>query len=534
MTGGAMSAGQRVGYGTGQESANTMRQRWRGVAAIARQRGIRARSVASAVLVVLVALLAGGAGLVYLLQVNLDSTARDAARTRATEVAVMLEAEGVSTTSTDIQQESRSGQLVQVLSTDGRVLGSSSQVVDTTPMSKSRPPPGGTTIEEVDLDHVGHGGDWIVVSIGVETAAGDYVVQVAVPIEVQRETVQTVTLFLLAALPLLVVGVGAAVWTLVGRALRAVERIRVEVATIDEQRLDQRVAVPPTHDEIAALAETMNTMLDRLETSQHAQRAFVSDASHELRSPLATLTTAAELAAAGDEATRTRLLSTIGSELARVRRLVDALMTLTRADAHDLLTVREDVDLDDVVDAEVRRLKATGAHHVAADIEPVRIAGGDTQRLAQALRNLVDNAERHAETSIRFILRSTDARAVLQVDNDGPLVPLQERERIFHRFVRLDESRSRDVGGSGLGLAIARTSVESHGGTLRVVDTSDGWCRFEIVVPTTTPAARARLVRGQSAASPTALPDESNPSRRARATTPTGESSGDPPSKSEP
>ena len=350
-------------------------------------------------------------------------------------------------------------------------------------MSTARPAPGEKSIDEVDLDHVGHAGDWMVVSTGVEASGIDYIVQVAIPIGVQHETVQTVVIFLLATTPLLVIGVGLAVWVLVGWALRAVERIRVEVASIDDHRLGRRVAVPPTHDEIAALAETMNTMLDRLETSQRAQRAFVSDASHELRSPLATLTTATELAAAGDETTRTRLLGTIGSELARVRGLVDALMTLARADAHDLLAVREDVDLDDLVDAEVQRLRATSAHRVVADIEPVRLAGGDAQRLAQALRNLVDNADRHAAGWIRLSLRRSDGHAVLNVDNDGPVVPPLDRERIFERFVRLDESRSRDAGGSGLGLAIARTSVESHGGTLRVVDSPDGCCRFQIVVP---------------------------------------------------
>jgi signal transduction histidine kinase len=466
-------------------------RRWREVVGIARQRGIRARSVASAVLVVLVALLAGGAGLVYLLQDNLDSTARDAAQTRADEVASMVQAQGVSSTSSDIQQESRSGQLVQILSTDSQVLGASSRVVDQTPMSAARPAPGETTIDKLDLDHVGHGGDWMVVSTGVAAGGSDYIVQVAIPIEVQRETVQTVTLFLLATTPLLVIGVGLAVWVLVGRALRAVENIRVEVATIDDQGLSRRVAVPATHDEIAALAETMNTMLDRLETSQQAQRSFVSDASHELRSPLATLTTAAELAAAGDEATRTRLLGTISSELARVRTLVESLMTLARADAQDLVTVRVDVDLDDLVDAEVQRLRATSAHRITVHMEPVRLTGGDPQRLAQALRNLIDNAERHAARGIRLSLRRTDGHAVLHVDNDGPIVALTDRERIFERFVRLDESRSRDAGGSGLGLAISRTAIESHGGTLRIVDAPDGWCRFEVVVPAAPSTATA-------------------------------------------
>ncbi|WP_344808113.1 sensor histidine kinase [Microlunatus ginsengisoli] len=285
------------------------------------------------------------------------------------------------------------------------------------------------------------------------------------------------------------------------------------MAAIDDQRLGRRIAVPATHDEIAALAVTMNTMLDRLQTSQRAQRAFVSDASHELRSPLATLTTAAELASSADEATRTRLLVTIGGELARLRTLVDNLMTLARADAHDLLTVREDVDLDDLVDAEARRLRATSTLQVLVQLMPIRLTGDDPQRLAQALRNLVDNAERHARSAIRLTLRASGGRAVLWVDNDGDPVPVEDRDRVFERFVRLDESRSRDAGGSGLGLAIARTAIESHGGSLRAVDSDDGWCRFEIWLPIPRSAVGSGLAFSGSTYPPT-VQDEPSTSGR--------------------
>jgi signal transduction histidine kinase len=451
--------------------------------AFLRRRGIRARSVAVAVAVVLVALLLGGGGLVYLLKTNLDATARQAAQTRAGEVASIVATQGVDVASTAIQQESRSGQLVQILSSDGQVLGASSKIADAEPMSPQRPAPGETEMAAEDIDHVGEGGTWIVVSTGVIAPTGrPTVVQVGVPTQVQQQTVQIVAVFLLTMTPVLVVGAGVAVWLLVGLALRSVEHIRAEVATIDEQRLGRRLAVPPTRDEIAALATTMNTMLDRLETSQRVQRAFVSDASHELRSPLATLTTATELATVGDEAARTRLLGTISVELRRVQTLVDNLMTLARADAHDLLAVDEDVDLDDLVDAEVRRLRATSNRAVSARLQPVRLSG-DGQRLAQALRNLVDNAERHAASAVRLSLWATSTEAVVDVDNDGQLIRPEDRERVFERFVRLDESRSRDAGGSGLGLAIARTAVESHGGSLRVTDSPDGWCRFEIRIP---------------------------------------------------
>ena len=455
------------------------------IAAIGRQRGIRLQSVAAAVVVVSLALLVGGLGLLYVLRGNLESTARSAVGTRGAEVAAMVRTQGVESASQAIRTESRSGQLVQILAADGSVAGASTLLVDSTPMSGQRPAGGKTTITEEDLDHVGPGGEWVVASTGVSAADTHYVVQVAAPLEAQRETLQTVGLFLLVLSPALVIAVAIAVWILVGRALRAVERIRAEVATIDDQRLSMRVDVPPTHDEMAALAVTMNAMLDRLETSQRAQRHFVSDASHELRSPLATLTTATELATAGNEATRTRLLGTIAGELTRVRRLVENLMTLARADADDRLEVREDVDLDDLLDGEARRLRATSTLLVSARLEPVRLSGGDTQRLAQALRNLVDNAERHARTTIRLTVGESDGVALLRVDNDGEPVPEADRERIFERFVRLDESRSRDAGGSGLGLAIARTAVAAHGGTVRASASDEGWCRFEVRLPLT-------------------------------------------------
>ncbi|MFL6064457.1 MAG: sensor histidine kinase [Friedmanniella sp.] len=450
------------------------------------QIGVRTWSVLVAVVVVLLALLAGGGGLVYILQLNLEGTASSTASSRAAEVAEVIRSDGVRAASERLVEESRSGQFVQIVGPDQRVVGASNRLVADQLLTPQRPAAGETAVVRRDIDYLGEGGDWMVVSRGVSAGSGVYVVNVAIPVRVQRETVQTVAAFLLAATPLLLAAVAGAVWLLVGRALRSVERIRTEVATIDAQRLAQRVEVPATHDEIAALAATMNVMLDRLEVSHQAQRAFVSDASHELRSPLATLTTAAELATNGDEATRTRLLGTITVELARLRGLVENLMTLARADARDLLAVREEVDLDDLVDGEVRRLRATSDRVVLAALEPIRVLG-DGQRLEQALRNLVDNAERHARSTVRLDLHRDGDDAVVWVDNDGPAIQPADRERVFERFVRLDDSRSPDAGGSGLGLPIARTTLAAHGGEVSIEDAPDGWCRFVVRLPPAAP-----------------------------------------------
>jgi signal transduction histidine kinase len=200
------------------------------------------------------------------------------------------------------------------------------------------------------------------------------------------------------------------------------------------------------------------------------------------------LSTAAELAVGADESKRTQLLATINLELTRMRGLVENLMTLARADANDLAVVRTEVDLDDLIDNEVHRLHDTSGKRAEAIVVPVRV-WTDPQRVAQALRNLVDNAERHARTTVRMTLRSEGDQAVIWVDNDGPVIEDADRDRIFERFVRLDDSRSRDAGGSGLGLAIARTGLQACGGDVSVVDTPDRWCRFEMRIPLPGPAA---------------------------------------------
>ncbi len=455
-------------------------------ARLRRPLGVRARSTMVAVIVVGLALLAGGTGLVILLQNNLEQTAKDAGRSRAAEVVELITADGVKAAASGLPEETLSGEFVQIVR-DGTVIGASNRLVASRALSSERPAVGRFTAHtRDDLDSLGEGGEWMVVATSVTRGSVTYQVYVAASVRVQRDTVQTVAVFLLLATPLLLAGVGLAVWRLVGQALGSVEQIRTEVAAIDAQRMATRVEVPATRDEVAALATTMNGMLDRLQISQRAQRAFVSDASHELRSPLSTLTTAAELATEADEPTRTRLLGAINLELVRMRGLVENLMTLARADAHDLAVAPTEVDLDDLIAAEARRLSATSTRRVQLTIEPIRV-WGDPQRLAQALRNLVDNAERHAVSTVRLSLGATDSQARLWVDNDGPIIEPADRVRIFERFVRLDESRSRDAGGSGLGLAIARVAVRSYGGEVEVVDAPDGWCRFELRLPVDAP-----------------------------------------------
>jgi signal transduction histidine kinase len=280
---------------------------------------------------------------------------------------------------------------------------------------------------------------------------------------------------LLIGMPLLAVVVGLATFIFVGRTLQPVEAMRRQAATISAENLHARLPVPPADDEIAALAATMNTMLDRIEAASTAQRRFVADASHELRSPLATIHANADLL----EATplpepSARSVARIHIESARMARLVDDLLLLARADDQGLRLRRHDVDLDDLVYAERERV---AVEHpglaVRGDVAPVRVTG-DPDQLHRVLRNLIDNATRHARQTVTVSLAARDGEAHLLVGNDGPAIAAADRERIFDRFVRLDDSRSRLGGGAGLGLPIARDIVRAHGGTLCVDDGTAG------------------------------------------------------------
>ncbi len=444
--------------------------------------GVRARSVLVAVVVVAVAMLVGGTGLVLALQSSLEQSVEATGRARAAEVVSRVAANGVQATADTLSDQSRTYAVTLLLGADGSVIGSSRRDV-TSALSPQRPEVDAYTSVELDLDTLSEGGEWKVVTTAFTSGGQTHFVQVAVPIRIQRDTVQTVAVLLLAGTPLLLAAVAVSVWLLVGRALRSVEQIRKAVAEIDARALTARLEVPKTGDEIAALAQTMNAMLDRLQASDHAQRAFISDASHELRSPLATLTTAAELAArTRDDQVRARLLDTMNAELPRMRGLVENLMALARAEAHDAGSAPTEVDLDDLVDHEARRLRTTSQLEISTRIEPARVRA-DLARVGPALRNLVDNAERHAAGRIALIVTSQADEAVIWVDNDGPVIDPPDRERVFERFVRLDVSRSRDAGGSGLGLAIARAALSSQGGDVGVVDHPDRWCRFEIRLP---------------------------------------------------
>jgi signal transduction histidine kinase len=267
--------------------------------------------------------------------------------------------------------------------------------------------------------------------------------------------------------------------------MKSVDEIRSRVADISTSDLTERVPVPEQHDEISALAVTMNQMLARIEAGHAAQQRFVGDASHELRSPLTTIISALEMAHAHPELLNDELASgTLIPAAQRMKALIDDLLLLARADERGLSMARDDVDLDDLVAAEVERVRRETTLDVRTDIVPARLTG-DPAALSRVLRNLIDNAARHATSRLGVEVRPESGRVRVTVSDDGPGIALADRQRVFDRFVRLDADRSRSAGGAGLGLAIVREIVAAHWGSVTIGGADGHGTTVSVQLPTT-------------------------------------------------
>jgi signal transduction histidine kinase len=448
-------------------------------------RGVRGRSALAAVIVVALGLALGASVFVLLLQRELISTVQSDAKARATQVATQVAREGVRGLEGDLSG-TRGTQIVQVVDGADQVVSASSVRARLRPLSGVRPASG--QVREVRasrLTLLDNDDPYLLAVAGVHSSGTYYRVIVATPIGAQQESVRAALTLLLVGFPVLLVLVGIATWLLVGRALQPVERIRARVGEIRGSAVKERIPVPSSGDEIARLAATMNDMLARLDRAQQTQRRFVADSSHELRSPLATLAASMELAALDDTGrTWSELSPVMASEVLRMNRLVEDLLLLAKVDEDGMRLTVEDVDLDDLIDAEVRRLRAYSRLRVEPHIRPVRVSG-DRVRLGQAVTNLADNAARHASSFVRLTLDEGASGAVIVVEDDGPGVPPDQRDHVFERFVRLDVSRERASGGSGLGLSIVREIVLAHDGRVKITDGSGIGCRVEVELPMT-------------------------------------------------
>jgi signal transduction histidine kinase len=275
-------------------------------------------------------------------------------------------------------------------------------------------------------------------------------------------------------------------WWLAGQALRPVEAIRVEAEEIGGATMHRRLPEPDSDDEIGRLARTMNAMLERLEDSARRQRQFVSDASHELRSPVAAIRTDLEVALReGARADWPTVANDVLAEERRLEILLGDLLILASDDESAAPLHAGTVDLAVVATEEAGRgrcLPVTLERPAGRDPDVYVVAGVAT-RLERSLTNLVDNACRHAASEVKVSLSREGRRVRVIVDDDGPGIEPADRERIFERFTRLDDSRARDQGGAGLGLAVVRSIIVRHGGQVWADDSPLGGARFTIELP---------------------------------------------------
>lgn len=306
-------------------------------------------------------------------------------------------------------------------------------------------------------------------------SGGQFVVVGMASLAEVRHSIHTLWSGLRLGIPLVVLAVAIVAWFLAGRALRPVESMRREVESISASTLQRRVREPRSHDEVARLARTMNSMLSRLQASRDHERQFLSDASHELRSPLASMRVQLETGDWPDLATGVR------AEADRLAHIVDDLVDLAKADEAPPPTA--ETDLDEVVLEEVGSIAAT----VPAEIRTANVGAarliGDRPALARMVRNLVENAGRHAASVVDVSLVENEGAITLTVDDDGDGVASDDRERIFERFTRTDSSRSRDTGGVGLGLAVVRATARRHGGDVVCTASPLGGARFAVSLP---------------------------------------------------
>ncbi len=444
-------------------------------------RSVRARTTLATTLLAGVVLVAAAWVLLGVLRHDLTEHRDDLARSRAAELARQVAQGTLPTHLTDLGEDG----IAQVVGPDGAVLGWSSGLTGSGPIAEVPVRTGGADLlvltgvqDDTETE------DYRVWALSAPGPSGPVSVFVGDSLESVEEAVASLRRGLIVSIPVLLLLLAAGTRLVVGRALGPVEDLRREASALTPSAGTRRLAEPGTGDEVARLASTLNQMLGRLDDAATRQREFVADASHELQSPLASLRARLEVALAHPGSTDwSEVADGVSRDTDRMEGLVRDLLLLAREDEsgadagrhrHDVL-----VDLDTVVLEEARAPSPPG---VALDLSGVSAAPvrGDPAELARLVRNLLDNAEGHAASTVAVTLVSDGAQVRLTVTDDGPGIPAERRDEVFARFTRLDPDRSRGGpedrrrGGTGLGLAIVRSIAVGHRGQVRIEDAQPG------------------------------------------------------------
>lgn len=448
---------------------------------------MRARITVLATSAVAVFLVLAAVGGVRLVTFVLERAADDRGRNQAADIAALVRADRLPSP----VPAGAGAVAVQVLDASGRVVGASAggdQLTSLIAPERLADLRAGHSVT-VAASRLGNGEPLQVVGVPADTSAAVRTVLVAVPAEQVDRTAQVLAVAAVIGSVLATVAFAAACWLVTGWALRPVSVLRRSADGISSAGTGRRLALPAADDEIRALAVTLNAMLTRLSTSAARQRAFVADAAHELRSPLASLRVQLEVEARYPDATgQAAFVQDLLAEVARLEQLTSDLLDVARleaaADVQDPgpPPARQHTDLASVVAEVLAALSPPAGVTVELVPATARRTGGDPPICADGagvravVRNLVDNAVRHATSRVRVRVdvpagvRGRDGRVALVVCDDGPGIDAADRDRVFDRFTRLDSARGRGTGGFGLGLAIVDRVVRAQGASIELSD----------------------------------------------------------------
>ncbi|TYK47352.1 sensor histidine kinase [Actinomadura decatromicini] len=371
------------------------------------------------------------------------------------------------------------GVIVQLLDRDRRVIAGTRRELRGSPIAGFRPAAANIYSTRVLCPPRGLRGCMWVFAYRVYQPGGDWFIYAAIP-NTPWYVSGALLLVLICVSLLIVLLVSLRAWGTVDQTLAPVDAIRAELAEITASESGRRVTVPENRDEIRRLAEAANATLDRLDSALERQRSFTSDASHDLRSPIAAARAQIEEALLDpDDVEWPKVARSVLQSLERLQAIVTDLLQLARLDAAAWHGT-ETIDLAALVTIEVARSDRT--KRIVPHLQDGVTVHGDRLRLVRLLTNLLDNAERHAESRIDITVRREDSVAVLEVLDDGTGIRPENRDLVFQRFARLSDSKARDPAGTGLGLPIAREIAKMHGGTLTIED-SDSGARFVLRIP---------------------------------------------------
>jgi signal transduction histidine kinase len=440
---------------------------------VRRRLGIQARLTLAATALVAVVLVAGALLLTLALGRTLVNSLDDSAQQRARDVATLVDTGNLP----DTVPVAGGTVVVQVVDQQGRVRAATPGGDALVPLLTGRALADarrGIT-QKVPGSRIGISDTLRVVGTRAGPDDDPQTVLVAVSSTEAARSLRVVTIVLLVGVPLLVGAFAVVCWFLVGAALRPVAALRRGAGDITEAGTGSRLPVPPTRDEVERLAVTLNDMLDRLAAGGARQRAFVADAAHELRSPLASMRTQLEVARAHPAQTEwDDTAEGVLIDIERLSRLVDDLLLLARLDDDRRPAPRtEEIDLRALVTWATHRASGRVGVHVDGNAGRVPVRA-DEDALLRILENLLSNAERYAASAVTVDVRESGRWVLLSVADDGPGIPADQRAQVFERFARLDASRSQDSGGSGLGLAIVRQLAQSLGGSVHLEDAAPG------------------------------------------------------------